>query len=426
VPIQRTALAVLAVERLYLAVKRNREPHGPRYTPEQGARDWARGSAATILILHMGAGGPMKLRYKILGVLVILLAVGVLSLALAMSHTSPCGPAPSPPAGATLMKGIVHRCYGSPDVVRLEDMPKPTPADNEVLVKVHAASVNPLDWHYLEGTPYLVRMDAGFGKPQNPRLGVDFAGTVEAVGKNVTRFKPGDEVFGGKFGAFAEYVTIREDWSLALKPSNVSFEQAASVPIAGITALQALRDKGQIHAGLKVLINGASGGVGTFAVQIAKSFGAEVTGVCSTRNVDLVRSIGADHVIDYTREDFIQGAQHYDLIVDNVGTHSLLEYKRVLNPKGIYVMIGSTTPGNWFGWLVTPIEGLMLSPFVSQKFGMMLAELNREDLARLGDLMQSGKVTPVIDRRYKLSETPEALRYLEKGHARGKVVLTVE
>jgi NADPH:quinone reductase-like Zn-dependent oxidoreductase len=198
------------------------------------------------------------------------------------------------------------------------------------------------------------------------------------------------------------------------------------VPIAALTALQGLRDKGRLQPGQKVLINGASGGVGTFAVQIAKSFGADVTGVCSTRNVDLVRSIGADHVIDYTREDFTKGAQHYDLIVDNVGTHSLLEYKRVLNPKGIVVMIGSTTPGNWFGWLATPIEGLMLSPFVSQKFGMFVAELNKEDLATLGDLMQSGKVTPVIDTRYKLSETPEALRYVEKGHARGKVVLTVE
>jgi NADPH:quinone reductase-like Zn-dependent oxidoreductase len=386
----------------------------------------ARGRAATILILHTGAGGSMKLRYKILGVLVILLAVGVLSLALVMSHTSPCGPAPSPPAGATLMKGIVYRCYGSPDVLRYEDIAKPTASDNEVLVKVHAASVNPLDWHYMEGTPYIVRMGAGFGKPQNPRLGVDFAGTVEAVGKNVTRFKPGDEVFGGKFGAFAEYVAVREDRALALKPSNLTFEQAASVPIAAITALQALRDKGQVHPGQKVLVNGASGGVGTFAVQIAKSFGADVTGVCSTRNVDLVRSIGADRVIDYTREDFTKGAQHYDLIVDNVGTHSLLEYKRVLNPKGIFVMIGSTTPGNWFGWLATPVEALMLSPLVSQKFGMILAELNKDDLATLGTLMQSGKVTPVIDRRYKLSETPEALRYLEEGHARGKVVLTVE
>jgi NADPH:quinone reductase-like Zn-dependent oxidoreductase len=368
----------------------------------------------------------MKLRYKILGVLGILLAVGVLSLVLAMTYTSPCGAAPSPPAGAALMKGIVRRCYGSPDVLRYEDIARPTAADNEVLVKVNAASVNPLDWHYLEGTPYLVRMDAGFGKPQNPRLGVDFAGTVEMVGRNVTRFKPGDEVFGGKFGAFAEYVTVRESGALALKPGNVTFEQAASVPIAAITALQALRDKGQIRPGQKVLINGASGGIGTFAVQIAKSFGAEVTGVCSTRNVELVRSIGADHVIDYTKEDFTKGAQRYDLIVDNVGTHSLLEYKRVLNPKGTLVMVGSTTPGNWFGWLADPLEALMLSPFMSQKFSMILTDFNKDDLATVGTLLQSGKVTPVIDRRYKLSEAPEALRYLEAGHARGKVVLIVE
>jgi NADPH:quinone reductase-like Zn-dependent oxidoreductase len=368
----------------------------------------------------------MKLRYKILGVLVILVAAGVLSLALAMSHTSPCGPTPSRHAGAALMKGIVHRCYGSPDVLRYEDIAKPTAADNEVLVKVHAASVNPLDWHHMEGTPYIVRMDVGFGKPRNPRLGVDFAGTIEAVGRNVARFKPGDEVFGGKFGAFAEYVTVREDRALALKPSNLTFEQAASAPIAAITALQALRDKGQIRPGQTVLINGASGGVGTFAVQIAKSFGADVTGVCSTRNLDLVRSIGADHVIDYTREDLTKGAQRYDLILDNVGTHSLLEYRRVLNPKGIYVMIGSTTPGNWFAWLATPIKAFVLSPFMNQKFGMILAELNKDDLATLGTLMQSGKVTPVIDRRYKLSEAPEALRYVEEGHARGKVVLTVD
>src|ERR1700719_4696462 len=242
----------------------------------------------------------MKLRYKILGVLGIVLAVGVASLALVMSHTSPCGPAPSPPAGATLMKGGVYRCYGSPEVLRYEDIAKPTPAEDEVLVKVRAASVNPLDWHYMEGTPYMVRIGAGFGKPENPRLGVDFAGTVEAVGRNVTRFKPGDEVFGGKFGAFAEYVAVREDRALALKPNNMTFEQAAAVPIAAVTALQALRDTGKLRPGQKVLINGASGGVGTFAVQIAKSLGAEVTGVCSTRNVDLVRSLGADHVIDYT------------------------------------------------------------------------------------------------------------------------------
>jgi NADPH:quinone reductase-like Zn-dependent oxidoreductase len=324
------------------------------------------------------------------------------------------------------MKGVVYRCYGSPEVLRYEDIPKPTPADNEVLVKVHAASVNPLDWHYMEGTPYMLRIDAGFGRPDNPRLGVDFAGTVEAVGSGVTRFKPGDEVFGGKFGAFAEYVAVREDRALTLKPDNITFEQAAAVPIAAVTALQALRDTGQLRPGQKVLINGASGGVGTFAVQIAKSLGAEVTGVCSTRNLDLVRSLGADHVIDYTQEDFTQGTQHYDLILDNVGTHSLLQYKRVMNPKGIYTMIGTTNPGNWFAWLAIPIKGMMLSKFVDQKFGMTMAELNKNDLATLGALMQSGKLTPVIDRRYQLSGASEAVRYVEAGHARGKVVLTVE
>jgi len=368
----------------------------------------------------------MKLRYKILITIAVLLAAGVVTLAVAMSHTVPCGAAPPPPAGATLMKGVSRRCYGPPEVVQYGDLAKPTPADDEVLVRVRAASVNPLDWHYMEGTPYLVRIDAGFGKPENPRLGVDFAGTVEAVGKDVRHFKPGDAVFGGKFGAFAEYVTVREERAVAAKPVNMSFEQAASVPIAALTALQALRDKGHLKAGQKVLINGASGGVGTFAVQIAKSYGAEVTGVCSTKNAELVRSLGADHVIDYTREDFTKGAERYDLIVDNVGTHSVSDYERVMTPNGLYVMIGSATPGHWFGWLEVPLEAWVLSPFMSQKFGMMLAELNKKDLAVLGELMRSGKVIPVIDRTYALSETAEALRYLEKGHARGKVVLTVE
>ena len=368
----------------------------------------------------------MKLRYKILGGIALLVAVAVLSLALAMSHTSACGAAPPLPAGTPLMKGIVRRCYGSPEVVRYEDLPKPAPADDEVLVRVRAASVNPLDWHYLEGIPYMVRMDSGFGKPDNPRLGVDFAGTVEEVGKSVSHFKPGDEVFGGKFGALAEYVTVGERRAIALKPANVSIEQAAAVPIAAVTALQALRDKGQLHAGQKVLINGASGGVGTFAVELAKSMGAEVTGVCSTRNVELVRSIGADHVIDYTREDFTRGTQRYDLILDNVGTHSLLDYRHVLNPQGRYVMIGSTGFGKWFAWLVPPIEGKLLSPFVTQKFGMILAELNPQDLTALAALMQSGKLTPVIDHTYPLSKAAQALSYLERGHARGKVVLSVQ
>ena len=368
----------------------------------------------------------MKLRYKILGAIAAVLALGVLSLALAMSHTAPCGPSPPLPAGATPMKAIVHRCYGSPDVVRLEDVPKPTPKDGEILVRVHAASVNPLDWHYLEGTPYMVRIDGGFGKPENPRLGVDFAGTVEAVGKSVTRFKPGDEVFGGKFGALAEYVTVAENRAVALKPGNVSDAQAAAVAIAGITALQALRDRGHIRAGQNVLVNGASGGVGTFAVQIAKSYGATVTAVCSTKNVELVRSLGADRVIDYTQEDFTRGSQRYDLILDNVATHSLSDFRRVLNPDGAYVMVGSTKPGYWFGWLAKPLQAWLMSPFTSQKFGMILAELNKDDLATLAGLMESGKVTPVIDRTYRLGETAEALRYLEKGHARGKVVVTVE
>src|SRR5579863_689008 len=343
-----------------------------------------------------------------------------------MSYTTSCGAGAPPPLapGAIPMKGIVHHCYGSPDVVSYEDVPKPTPADDEVLVHVRAASVNPLDWHYLEGTPYLVRIDAGYGKPKDPSLGVDFAGTVEAVGKSVKRFKPGDEVFGGKFGAFADYVTVHEDHAIALKPANVSFEQAAAVPIAALTALQALRDKGHVKAGQKVLINGASGGVGTFAVQIAKSFGAEVTGVCSTKHVELVRSLGADHVVDYTREDFTKGAERYDLIVDNVSTHSASDYRHVLKPNGLYVMIGSATTGHWFGWLKIPFEAWILSPFMNQKFEMMLADLNKDDLAVMGELTQSGKVTPVIDRTYKLSEAAEALRYLEKGHARGKVVLT--
>jgi NADPH:quinone reductase-like Zn-dependent oxidoreductase len=324
------------------------------------------------------------------------------------------------------MKGIVRRCYGSPDVLKYEDVPKPTPADDEVLVKVHAAAVNPLDWHYVEGTPYLVRIDRGFGKPGDPRLGVDFAGTVETVGKRVRRFKPGDNVFGGKLGAFAEYVTVREEGTVALKPVNLSFEQAASVPVAALTALQALRDHGHLKAGQKVLINGASGGIGTFEVQIAKAFGAEVTGVCSTKNLQLVRSLGADHVIDYTHEDFTRGAEHYDLIVDNVSTHSVSDYRRVLNPKGTYVMVGSASTGHWFGWLELPLEAWVRSSFMSQKFGMVLTNLNKDDLAVMSGLMQSGKVTPAIDRTYKLSEAAEALGYLEKGHARGKVVLTVD
>jgi NADPH:quinone reductase-like Zn-dependent oxidoreductase len=330
-------------------------------------------------------------------------------------------------APANPMKAVVYCDYGVPNL-KFQEIEKPAPADDQLLVKVRAASVNPLDWHYIEGTPYVMRIGVGLRKPKDARLGVDFAGTVEAVGKNVTKFKPGDEVFGGRTGAFAEYVCVREPRAVALKPANITFEQAASVPIAGITALQGLRDKGKVQPGQKVLINGASGGVGTFAVQIAKSYGAEVTGVCSTRNLDMVRSLGADHVIDYTKEDFTKSDQRYDVMYDTVGNRSLLECRRVLTPKGKAVMIGGGGPGDQglIGPLVGPIKLLMLSPFVSQEMGTFLAELNQKDLTALADLMQSGKVTPVIDRTYKLSELPQAIQYLEQGHARGKVVVSVD
>ena len=326
------------------------------------------------------------------------------------------------------MKAIVYCDYGLANL-KLADIAKPTPADDQLLVRVHAASVNPYDWHFVEGTPKIMRaMGVGLRKPKDARLGVDFAGTVEAVGKNVTQFKPGDEVFGGKGGAFAEYVCPRADRAVALKPANITFEQAASVNIAGITALQAVRDEGKVQPGQKLLINGASGGVGTFAVQIAKLFGADVTGVCSTRNLDMVRLLGADHVIDYTKEDFAKSGQRYDVILDNVTNHSLSECRRVLTPNGKYVMIGGggTNEQGFFGVLARPLKAMVISPFVSQEMGMMMAELNPKDLTTLGDMMQSGKVKPVIDRTYKLSEVPEAIRYVEEGHARGKVIITVE
>ena len=330
--------------------------------------------------------------------------------------------------GGTPVKAAVYSRYGPPDVVQITDVEKPVPKDNEVLIEVRAASVNPADWHFMRGTPYLVRIVAGLRKPKNKRLGVDVAGQVEAVGRNVTHFKPGDQVFGACRGAFAEYACTSES-GLVIKPDNVTFEQAASVPIAAYTALQGLRDKGHIQPGQKVLINGAAGGVGTFAVQIAKSFGAHVTGVCSTRNVDMVRSIGADRVIDYTKEDctqedFTKSGQRYDIILDCVGNHSLSAIRGVLTPKGIYVAVGGPSDP----WMIAPlaraITALVLSWFMSQKLVMVLAKPNKEDLTILHELMKSGKVTPVIDKRYSLSEVPEAIRYLEQGHARGKVVIT--
>jgi NADPH:quinone reductase-like Zn-dependent oxidoreductase len=357
----------------------------------------------------------------IVGVVVVALVV----LGIMLSHDSPCQPAPALSDHAARMKAVVYRCYGSPEVLKVEQVEKPTPADNQVLVKVHAASINPLEWHYMRGTPYLMRAEAGMGFPQDPRLGVDFAGTVEEIGKGVTKFKPGDEVFGGRDGALGEYVVVRESASIVPKPTNLTFEQAAAIPIAAVTALQGLRDVGKIHAGQKVLINGASGGVGTFAVQIAKSYGAEVTGVCSTRNVDLVKSLGADHVIDYTREDFTQGTQHYDVIFDAVGNHSLSEYRRVMTPQGIFVIVGGPSTDPWIGPLIMPLKAKLVAPFVSQKFEFFLADINPQDLQVLAGMAQSGKLTPVIDKTYPMSDIQTAMRYLETGHARGKVAVQV-
>jgi len=326
------------------------------------------------------------------------------------------------------IKAIVYCDYGL-DNLKLAEIEKPTPTDEQVLVRVRAASINPYDWHFLEGTPKLMRgMIGGLRKPKDIRLGADYAGVVEAIGKNVTNFKPGDEVFGGRQGALGEYVCVKADRAIAHKPAELTFEQAASINIAGLTALQGLRDKGKVQPGQKVLINGASGGVGTFAVQLGKIMGADVTGVCSTRNVDLVKSLGADHVIDYTKEDFTKSPERYDVMLDNVGNHSLSECKGVLTPAGKYVLIGGGGAGDqgFLGGLGKALWAMVFSKFVNQQMGMMMADANQKDLTILADMMQSGKLKPVIDRTYKLEQVPDAIRYVEQGHAKGKVVITVD
>ena len=322
------------------------------------------------------------------------------------------------------MKAAIYTRYGSPDVVHIADVKTPVPSDDELLIRVRAASVNPYDWHFMRGEPYFFRLRLGLRKPKIQLFGVDVAGRVEAVGKNVTQFKPGDAVFGMATGAFAEFVCTAPS-KLALKPDSMTFEQAASVPIAGLTALQGLRDKGHIQPGQKVLINGASGGVGTFAAQIAKSFGAEVTGVCSTRNVELLRSVGADHVVDYTRENFTNGAPRYDLILDCIGNHSLSACRRALTPAGTYLIVGGRA-GRWMTvFAARLIRAQILSRFASQRLLFVSAKPIQQDLAVLGQLITSEKIKPVLDRRYPLRELPEAIRYLEQGHARGKVVITI-
>jgi NADPH:quinone reductase-like Zn-dependent oxidoreductase len=368
------------------------------------------------------------LRWTLRIVLVALLFAGMAIFIAYWRSSNDCQRQSAAPANP--MKAVVHCEYGTPDVLEVKDIEKPAPDDMQLLVRVRAASLNPLDGHMMRGMLLARLMGNGLRKPKDTRIGVDYSGVVEAIGKSVTQYKIGDEVFGGRNGALAQYICPRADRGIALKPSNLNFEEAGSIAVAGITALQGLRDVGHLRTGQKVLVNGASGGVGTFAVQIAKAMGAEVTGVCSTRNIDLVKSLGADHVIDYTKEDFTNGSQRYDVIFDNVQNHSFSERRRALTPNGICVLAGIGGAG-WHADTGTHIARSfttpMMSKFTSQKFKFFIAELNHNDLAYLADLMQSGKMKPVIDRTYKsLTETPEALAYLEEGHARGKVVITVD
>jgi NADPH:quinone reductase-like Zn-dependent oxidoreductase len=322
------------------------------------------------------------------------------------------------------MKRTVYHRYGSPDVLELQEVDKPVVGDDGVLVRVCAASVNAGDWRLIRGRPYIVRLFTGLRKPKGMLPGSDLAGCVEAVGRNVTQFKPGDEVIGNRSGALAEYVCGKEQ-SFVLKPARITFEQAAAVPVAGLTALQGLRDAGQIRPGQKTLINGAAGGVGTFAVQIAKSFGADVTGVCSTKNLEMVRSLGADRVLDYTKDDFTRSGQYYDLILDVAGNRSLSDCRRALSRKGTLVLLGGSA-GRWLGPAGRWLKGRVLSLFVSQNLVPFLSKSSKADLLYLMELIEAGKLTPVIDRTYPLSAVSEAVRYLEEGHARGKVIITMD
>jgi NADPH:quinone reductase-like Zn-dependent oxidoreductase len=323
------------------------------------------------------------------------------------------------------MKAMVYEEYGAPDVLELREIDRPPVTDDGVLVRVHATSVNPVDWHMLTGLPRIARLGGGLRRPKLRVLGVDFAGTVEVVGPGVTQFRPGDEVFGARNGSLAEYVCVRESRAIVTKPANVSFEQAAAAPLAAITALQALRDKGKVRAGDDVLVNGASGGVGTFAVQIAKSFGANVTGVCSPQNVETARSLGADRVIDYTQEDFTRSGQRYDLMIDIAGNRSWSECKRVLGEAATLVIVGGPKTNSWIGPMGDALGRRVVTLIGSRNAVFFLAKLNKQDLLVLSELLESGQVTPVIDRQYPLAETPDAFRYLGEGHARGKVVVTL-
>jgi len=322
----------------------------------------------------------------------------------------------------TSMKAMIYEKYGSPDVLKLSEVAKPTAKDNEVLVQIHAASVNPLDWHNMRGTPFLVRLTTGLRYPKNTILGADIAGRVEAVGRNVKHFKPGDEVFGESgLGGLAEYVCVAED-RIVHKPANMTFEEAAAIPVAALTALQGLRDKGQIQSGQKVLINGASGGVGTCAIQMAKSFGAEVTAVDKAEKRDIMLAVGADHVIDYIQENFTQHGQRYDLILDVIATRSIIDYMRILDSKGTYVMVGGSTARI----LQLALLGPLISRITAKKMGILIHKPNKQDLNDINGLYESGSIKPIIDKHFPLHEVPDALRYYGEGQTRGKIVITME
>ncbi|MBV1909971.1 MAG: NAD(P)-dependent alcohol dehydrogenase [Kangiellaceae bacterium] len=366
----------------------------------------------------------MKLRYKIVNGVVGVIAIATVSLMITLSYTSDCPELPATEPGENKIKAVAHYCYGSSDLLAIEWVDKLVPEEHEVLVKIHRAGVNPLDYHLMRGSPYIMRLARGIGKPERTIMGADFSGVVEAVGEKVTRFKPGDEVFGGSRGTYSEYITIHEDKGITLKPANISFDESAAVAVAAATALQALRDQGQLKAGERVLINGASGGVGTFAVQIAKAMGAEVAGVCSTRNVEMVKSIGASHVFDYKKEDYTQSGEKYDLIVDMVGNHSISKNRDALVPGGRYVIVGGGK-GNWIAPLEGLISAMVQAPFVDEELKFFVAKFKQQDFEYLADLMEAGKVKPQIDRHYKLDQIAEAITYSESRRARGKIIIDV-
>ena len=368
----------------------------------------------------------MTLKSKIFSSIFAVFFLLISALAVAIGYTSDCEPASASTPNENSMKAIIYRCYGGPEVLEYVDLDKPLPADNEVLVKVHAAGINPADYHYMRGSPYLMRLMTGFGSPTGQRMGTDFSGVVEAIGKDVTKFKVGDSVFGGKKGSFAEYVAVRENGAIALKPDNVSHEQAASIAIAAITALQAVRDKGNVQAGEKVLINGSSGGVGTFAVQIAKYLGTDVTGVNSTRNVEMVLKIGADRVIDYKKDDYITQDITYDVMIDMVANNSLSDNLDILNAGGRLVNVGAIDKGAWIQPLIKPIKTMLMNPFLEDKQIIgFVASIKQEDIELLGEIMAQGKLKPVLDKDYLLAETAAAMKHLETGRARGKIVVKI-